>query len=93
MRIAGINGFIPTVYKQQSFLKTEAYHFARKAEIVVVNLGTDDSGIMKGWSKEQIKSTFKATARDFVECILEKNGADRKIVSALGMMTNKKRVL
>ena len=58
MRIAGINGFMPTVYKQQSFLKTEVYHFARKAEILV-NLGIDDSGIMKGWSEEQIKSTSK----------------------------------
>lgn len=49
---------MPTVYKQQSFLKTEVYHFARKAEILV-NLGIDDSGIMKGWSEEQIKSTSK----------------------------------
>ncbi len=81
------NDHIPTVYKQQTFLKTDAYNFTRKADIVVINLGTNDSGLMSGWTIEQRKSTFYAAAREFVEYILEVNGADTKIVFAFGMMT------
>jgi len=82
------NAHIPTVYKQKTFQKTESYDFARKADIVVINLGTNDAGLLKHLSVEDQKSYFLQYARDFVDYILENNGADTKIVFAFGMMTD-----
>lgn len=83
------NAHIPTVFKQKTFQNTDAYGFERKADIVVINLGTNDSGLMRDWSVEERKATFKAAAEDFVEEILQLNGADTKIVFGFGMMTAK----
>ena len=82
------NAHIPTVYKQKTFQKTENYDFARKADIVVINLGTNDAGLLKHLSVEDQKAYFLQYAREFVDYILENNGADTKIVFAFGMMTD-----
>lgn len=81
------NDHIPTIYKQQSYQKTDVYAFDRTADIVVINLGTNDAGVLSGMSEEQMKEYFRDAARDFVDYILENNGADTKIVFAFGMMT------
>ncbi len=82
------NAHIPTVYKQKTFQKTDSYDFARTADIVVINLGTNDAGILADKSTEEKKAYFLSYAREFVDYILEKNGADTKIVFAFGMMTD-----
>lgn len=79
---------IPTVYKQKTFQKTESYDFARKSDIVVINLGTNDAGLLKNLSVDEQKAYFLDDARKFVDYILENNGADTKIVFAFGMMTD-----
>ena len=83
------NPHIPTIYKQKGYSKTEQYGFERTADIVVINLGTNDSGILRSttMTKEQKKEYFISAARELVQYILAKNGNDTKIIFAFGMMT------
>ena len=82
------NAHIPSVYKQQSYQKTAKYDFSRTADIVVINLGTNDSGLLKEVTDlSQKYEIFMDATRSFVNDVLELNGEDTKIVFAFGLMT------
>ena len=88
------NTHMPTEYLKTTYNKdwNLQYDFQRKADIVVVNLGTNDAGLLsgKGYTTESAKALFKKSAEDFAATILEKNGNDTKIVFAFGMMGGQK---
>lgn len=88
------NAHMPTEYLKTTYNKdwNLQYDFQRKADIVVVNLGTNDAGLLsrKGYTTESAKALFKKSAEDFAATILEKNGNDTKIVFAFGMMGGQK---
>ncbi len=88
------NAHMPTEYLKTTYNKdwNLQYDFQRKADIVVVNLGTNDSGLLgrNGYTTESAKALFKKSAEDFAATILEKNGNDTKIVFAFGMMGGQK---
>lgn len=87
---ANNRNWIPLVYKQKTLYSTNTeYDFARKSDILVVNLGTND----KGWLDKQLatederQAAFAAELDNLIEYALEKNGRDMKIVFAFGLMT------
>lgn len=82
------NPHAPTFYKQIGYSKPDLYGFEKTADIVVINLGTNDSGILRNMTDEQKKEHFLTAARELVQFIIDKNGSDTKIVFAFGMMTN-----
>lgn len=93
VNISGMpNAHMPTRYKQAVASKTNPWDFSanRNADIVVVNLGTNDYGLLQrsGYETvEQKKEIFGAAAYDFAKQIIEANGEDVKIVFAFGLMT------
>lgn len=61
----------------------------RKADIVVINLGTNDTGVSEKQGikdKQQLLELFERSLNNFVDDLIAKNGADLKIVFAFGMM-------
>lgn len=93
VNISGMaNAHMPTRYKQVVSSKTDLWNFSanRNADIVVVNLGTNDNGVLTraGYTTDaQKKEIFSAAAYDFAKQIIEANGEDVKIVFAFGLMT------
>lgn len=83
-------GAIPRVYGLTSFYRDETpYDFARPADIVVINLGTNDIYKYLGEEKDE-----NLTDADFIDTIYnvlcdfsDKNG-DPLMIVAVGMMTN-----
>jgi lysophospholipase L1-like esterase len=57
--------------------KSEEYDFARKADIVVINIGTNDYGHRE--QPDINAETFKASYLAFLNTVIEKNGKDCKI--------------
>lgn len=92
------NNHMPTEYERVSIQlgASHPYDFQnaeRKADIVVVNLGTNDQGLLSsmfgsGNIAEQA-NYFSESAESFARKIIEKNGDDVNIVFAFGMMTDK----
>ena len=74
-------------YKHACYEKSNTeYDFARKADMVVVNIGTNDE-FRK--SAESISAdTFKNTYKTFLEYIKEKNGANCKILCLYNVMND-----
>ena len=99
VNISGMpNAHMPTRYKQAVASKTDLWNFEanRKADIVVVNLGTNDYGLLhrSGYTTtDQKKEMFGAAAYDFAKQIIEANGKDVKIVFAFGLMTTAPNVI
>jgi len=57
------------------------------ADIVVVNLGTNDAtGIAKSDNPEEAEQKFAREYRDFLSCLREKYGSETIIICALGTM-------
>ncbi len=90
---------MPTEYKNAvkgsnpKATDTPAWDFAanRNADIVVINLGTNDNGFIHLYSGVNTSSKteyFKNLAIDFAHQIIEANGEDVKIVFAFGLMTS-----
>ena len=89
---------MPSIYKKAVTSKNDLWNFAtnRNADIVVVNLGTNDYGLLhrSGYETvEQKKEKFGAAAYDFAKQIIEANGEDVKIVFAFGLMTDSPNVI
>lgn len=72
---------VPLGYRYACYGKdsTTEYDFARKANLIVVNIGTNDE--TKGIDNTQFKTDFKA----WVEYAKEKNGADCKFLAVTNM--------
>lgn len=72
---------VPLGYKYACYGKDSAneYDFARKANLIVVNIGTNDE------TKAIDISTFKAEFKAWVEYAKEKNGADCKFLAITNM--------
>ncbi len=69
------------------------WSFERKADIVVINLGTNDAGIIGMYApapntEAERTEYFSELAYDFAKDIIEINGQDVKIVFAFGLMTD-----
>ena len=80
---------VPLGYKYACYgkdSKTE-YDFARKANLIVVNIGTNDE------TKAIDQNTFKATFKAWVEYAKEKNGADCKFLAVTNMKNGSYRTL
>lgn len=58
------------------------YDFARQADLVVINIGTND--FSKGVSEEE----FRAAYRDFLQTVREKNGEDCRILCLYNAMND-----
>ena len=73
---------MPQIYKYTSYLRsqTEEYSFERVPDLVLLNLGSNDS--FKGASETE----FKAGVRNLINQIQEKYGKDIKIVASAGLM-------
>ncbi len=93
VNISGMpNAHMPTRYKQIVSSKADLWDFEanRKADIVVVNLGTNDYNLLtnSGYTTDvQKKEIFGAAAYDFAKQIIAANGEDVKIIFAFGLMT------
>ena len=72
---------VPLGYKYACYGKdaTKEYDFARKANLIIVNIGTNDE------TKAIDQSTFKAEFKAWVEYAKEKNGADCKFLAVTNM--------
>lgn len=66
--------------------KTTSYNFARKANLVVINIGTND--YYKRSSLNISTADFKASYKDFLNTVKEKNGADCKILCLYNAMND-----
>ena len=99
VNISGMpNAHMPSIYKKAVTSKNDLWNFAtnRNADIVVVNLGTNDYGLLhrSGYTTDvQKKEKFGAAAYDFAKQIIEANGEDVKIVFAFGLMTDSPNVI
>ena len=63
--------------------RTAKYDFERKADVVVVNVGTND------YNKQGITAAdFKAAYKSFLETVKQKNGDDCKIVCVYNVMND-----
>ncbi len=58
------------------------YQFERKADIVVINIGTND------YSQDKGEANFEASYLSFLNTVRQKNGADCKIICVYNMMNN-----
>ncbi len=82
----------PNLYDTDRYNNDYPWDFTtqRNADIVVVNLGTNDSGIIAnraGSDDEDVQAEYFADkAYEFAQQIIEANGEDVKIVFAAGMM-------
>ena len=63
---------------------TAMYGFERKADVVVVNIGTNDYSHRSSITAEEFAEAYK----QLIEIIKEKNGADCKIVCLYGAMND-----
>ena len=72
---------VPLGYRYACYGKnsTTEYDFARKANLIVVNIGTNDE--TKGIAANEFKTAFKA----WIEYAKEKNGADCKFLAVTNM--------
>ena len=66
--------------------KSEKYGFARKADIVVINIGTNDYGHRE--QPDVNAESFKASYLAFLNTVVEKNGKDCKIYCLYKTMNN-----
>jgi len=76
---------LPDVYKYICYNRNkDLYNFetARKPDIIVVNLGTND------YSKGMVNNAFKDKTVEFIADLRAKNGQDVPIVFVYGMMNN-----
>lgn len=89
---------MPTEYKNAirgsttTATDTPAWDFEnnRNADIVVINLGTNDSGIISGYVGNNTQDKvefFKDLVMNLAHQIIDANGEDVKIIFAIGMMT------
>ena len=82
---------MPTEYEKVSLSSSTPWSFERKADIVVINLATNDNGIIGkyagGSTHEKKRDYFKGLAYDFAKRIIELNGDDVEIVFAIGIMS------
>ncbi len=72
-----------TAYHHNADTGKEMWAFSRPADIVVINLGTNDATV--GRSKGVTDTTFRKGAKELIELVKEKN-PNAKIVWATGMM-------
>ncbi len=76
---------LPDVYKYICYNRNkDLYNFetARKPDVIVVNLGTND------YSKGMVNNAFKEKTVEFIADLRAKNGQDVPIVFVFGMMNN-----
>ncbi len=82
---------MPTEYEKVSLSSETPWSFERKADVVVVNLGTNDNGIIANYISENTSAArteyFSGLAYDFAKRIIELNGNDVNVVFALGLMS------
>lgn len=82
------NPNISFAYKYPSYKRgmTAEYSFARKADTVILNVGTNDvyNAVSNGITAEVFRKSFKS----LTEYIREKNGTDCKIIAVYGMMNH-----
>ena len=79
---------VPLGYEYASWKKdsTNKYDFARQADMVVINIGTNDF-----YQKDDLgidADDFKAAYKVFLEMVKEKNGDDCKILCVYGCMND-----
>ncbi len=84
---------MPTEYTKAVRSREELWDFKanRNADVVVVNLGTNDDYVLEsyGYDTEEKKTEiFQQKAYDFAKQIIEANGEDVKIVFAFGLVTS-----
>ncbi len=79
---------MPTIYSYADRYLTMPWDFNsnRKADIVVVNLGSNDNGVLDGHGITDKVGVFTETAYSFAKEIIALNGDDVQIVFAFGMM-------
>ena len=90
------NNHMPTEYERVSiqlgsYVPYDFENAERKADIVVVNLGTNDQSLlssMYGNDQAQKSDFFAKSAESFARKIIKKNGDDVNIVFAFGLMTD-----
>ncbi len=85
------NAHMPSSYEKVSHSSNVSWNFERKADIVVINLGTNDAGFINQYVSENTAAAkteyFAGLAYDFAKRIIELNGDDVQIVFALGLMS------
>lgn len=82
--LAGADGKnIPLIYKYICYSRSmsDLYDFARKPDIVVVNIGTND------FSQGLVGANFSTKTEEFIKDIKEQNG-DVPVIFLYGMMNN-----
>ena len=79
------NPGIPNGYLYGSALRStqNKYTFARKADVVVINIGTNDYS-----QKRDSKDAFREAYKNLLETVKAKNGADCKIVCIYNTMND-----
>ena len=85
------NTHIPSIYKQITIdKKTSVYDFARKPDVVVINLGTNDNGLLNKMysTTSEKRAAFKTAIKGLVDLVYEGYGKDVPIVFAFGFMTD-----
>ncbi len=84
-------GCMPKDYEKCSTNSELNWSFERKADIVVINLGTNDNSKIPTFfgttTEEEKKTVFKDTMKAFTRRVYELNGNDVKIVYAFGLMS------
>ena len=83
----GERAHMPTEYLKTTTCKKEFFDFkkARKPDIVVINLGTNDNGFIK--NRPDKEYYIKVLIEEFAKTVIEKYSKQVKIVFAFGMMT------
>ena len=66
--------------------RTAEYDFERKADVVVINVGTNDYNYRNQLNIS--KADFRTAYKDFLNTVKEKNGADCKIVCVYNVMND-----
>ena len=82
--------WVPELYLKYTYgaYNPGAYDFKRPADVVVINLGTNDFWLLNAKFKTEAerRACFKAELDSFAETVLEKNGKDVRLVFAFGLM-------
>ena len=68
--------------------RTVQYGFERKADVVVINVGTNDYGYRNQAQLGITESAFRSEYKSFIETVKSKNGADCKIVCVYNVMND-----
>ncbi len=85
------NTHIPSIYKQITIdKKGSVYDFERKPDVVVINLGTNDAGLLNQLysTNAEKRSAFKSAIKGLVDLVYEGYGKSVPIVFAFGFMTD-----